>query len=227
MTKQKSSGGRQLKSRVKTAKGRKLSSTLWLQRQLNDPYVQKAKAAGYRSRAAFKLTEIDDKYKFLKPGVRVIDLGAAPGGWTQVAVERTKSLPDAPSVIGIDILPMDAIAGSTLAKIDFNDNSAPGKIKEMAGGEVHIVLSDIGPNTTGHTATDHIRIMALAELAYEFAKEVLKPGGVFVCKVWQGGTEQEMLNQIKRHFTKVAHFKPKASRKDSAEIYLVAVGFRK
>lgn len=220
------SGGRDLKTRVKTAKGRKISSTLWLQRQLNDPYVKQAKAAGYRSRAAFKLIEIDDKYHFLKPGQKVVDLGAAPGGWTQVAVERTKSLPDNPKVVGIDILEMDSVAGAILAKLDFNDDSAPGIIKDMIGGDADVVLSDIGPNTTGHTATDHIRIMALAELAFDFAKEILRPGGAFACKVWQGGTEKELLVEIKKHFTKVAHFKPKSSRKDSAEIYLVATGFR-
>ncbi|MFO1242640.1 MAG: RlmE family RNA methyltransferase [Rickettsiales bacterium] len=229
MKKPSSKGGstnRPLKTRVKTAKGRKISSTLWLERQLNDPYVKQAKAAGYRSRAAFKLIEIDDKYHLLKPGQKVVDLGAAPGGWTQVAVERTKSMPDKPNVMGIDILEMDAIAGSLLAQIDFNNDSAPATIKDMLDGMADVVLSDIGPNTTGHTATDHIRIMALAELAYDFAKEVLKPGGAFACKVWQGGTEKELLNDIKKHFAKVAHFKPKSSRKDSAEIYLVATGFR-
>lgn len=221
------SGKRELKARVKTAKGRKISSTLWLQRQLNDPYVKKAQAEGYRSRAAYKLKEIDDKYHLLKSGQKVVDLGAAPGGWTQVAVERTKSLSENPKVVGIDILEMDSIAGSILAVLDFNDDSAPGIIRDMIGGDADVVLSDIGPNTTGHTATDHIRIMALAELAYDFAKEILKPGGSFACKVWQGGTEKQLLADIKKHFTKVAHFKPKSSRKDSAEIYLVAIGFRK
>ncbi len=227
MSKKGGSGGqRDLTVRVKTARGRKNSSTRWLQRQLNDPYVTQAKRDGYKSRAAYKLLELDDKYHFLKPGQGVLDLGAAPGGWTQVAVARVQSTDEAPSVVGIDLLEMDSIAGATILQLDFNDEDAPARIEAALGGKVDVVLSDMAPNTTGHAPTDHIRIIALVELAYYFACDILKPGGVFVCKVRQGGTEQALLAEMKKRFTKVAHAKPAASRKDSAETYVVATGFR-
>jgi len=227
MAKTPSSGNRELKKRVKTARGRTISSVRWLNRQINDPYVSRAKREGYRSRAAFKLLELDDRFGWLKPGKTVLDLGAAPGGWTQIAVQRVKSDPAKPSVIGVDILPMDAIAGSFLLQLDFNDDAAPDIIRKHIPGGVDIVLSDMAPNTTGHAATDHLRIMALLELAFPFACEVLKPGGVFVAKVFQGGTENELLKLMKKHFKMVKHAKPKASRADSSEIYVVATGFHK
>lgn len=219
-------GQRQLSVRVKTARGRKTSSARWLQRQLNDPYVAKAKREGYKSRAAYKLLELDDKYKFLAGNARVLDLGAAPGGWTQVAVERCKSTDENKTVLGVDILAMDPLPGADFLQLDFGDDDAPSRIETALGGKVDVVLSDMAPNTTGHAATDHIRILALVELAFHFACEVLKPGGVFVCKVRQGGTEQELLTVMKQRFGKVAHAKPAASRKDSAETYVVATGFR-
>lgn len=219
-------GQRQLSVRVKTARGRKTSSARWLQRQLNDPYVARAKREGYKSRAAFKMLELDDKYKLFKPGMRVLDLGAAPGGWTQVAVERVKSTDEKKTVLAVDILPMDALPGADFLQLDFNDEDAPERITEKLGSKVELVLSDMAPNTTGHAATDHIRIIALVELAVHFACEVLKPGGAFVCKVRQGGTEQDLLMMMKKRFTKVVHAKPSASRKDSAETYVVATGFK-
>ena len=221
-----SDGHRDEKVRVKSARGRKTSSTRWLQRQLNDPYVKQAKRDGYRSRAAYKLVDLDDKFKFLKPGMKVLDLGAAPGGWTQVAITRTKSSPSAPNVLGIDLLPMQSIAGSELLQLDFNDSAAPDIITEALGGQANIVLSDMAPNTTGHAATDHLRIMGLCELAYGFATQILTQGGVFVCKVRQGGTENALLADMKMRFSSVAHAKPKSSRKDSSETYVVARGFR-
>jgi 23S rRNA (uridine2552-2'-O)-methyltransferase len=221
-----SSGNRTLKTRVKTARKRSNSSTRWLQRQLNDPYVRRAKKEGYRSRAAFKLIELDDKYKWLKPGKTVLDLGAAPGGWTQVAVDRLRSEPEKPLVIGVDILPMSPIGGSILLELDFMAEDAPQKIREHIPNGVDIVLSDMAPNTTGHAATDHLRIMAMLEAAYPFACEVLKKGGVFVAKVFQGGAERELLTQMKKDFEKVLHAKPKASRSDSSEMYVVASGFK-
>lgn len=227
MAKSPTSGNRTLKVRVKTAKKRKTSSTRWLQRQLNDPYVARAKREGYRSRAAYKLIELDDKFQWLKPGKTVLDLGAAPGGWTQVAVERLRSLPEKPLVVGVDILPMSPLAGAVLLELDFMDNAAPEKIRAHIPQGVDIVLSDMAPNTTGHAATDHIRIMAMLEAAYPFACEVLKPGGVFVAKVFQGGTERELLALMKQDFATVKHAKPKASRSDSSEIYVVASGFKK
>lgn len=219
------SGQRELKKRVKTARKRSTSSTRWLQRQLNDPYVAAAKREGYRSRAAYKLLELDDKFQWLKPGKKVLDLGAAPGGWTQVAVKRVKSDPQNPSVLGVDILPMEGIAGATLIELDFLSDDAPDIIRQKLGGNVDIVLSDMAPNTTGHATTDHLRIMALLEAAYPFACEVLKPGGVFVAKVFQGGTEKELLALMKKHFATVKHAKPKASRADSSEIYVIASGY--
>lgn len=224
-------GARELKKRVKTARGRKVSSTLWLQRQLNDPYVHAAKRAGWRSRAAFKLIEIDDKRRLLKPGQRVVDLGAAPGGWTQVAVERVNALgADAGkpkgSVIGVDYLEMDPIAGAALLQLDFLTEGADETVEAALGGRAEVVLSDMAAPTTGHKQTDHLRIVALVETAAEFAFKVLTPGGVFVAKVLQGGAEGGLLALLKRRFASVGHVKPPASRKDSAETYLVASGFR-
>jgi 23S rRNA (uridine2552-2'-O)-methyltransferase len=215
---------RPLKVRVKTGKGRKLSSKLWLERQLNDPYVARARREGYRSRAAYKLAEIDDKYRVLKKGARVVDLGAAPGGWSQVAMQRV-----GPSghVVGIDVLEMDPIAGVDFVALDFFDAAAPGKLKAMLGGEADVVLSDMAANATGHRKTDHIKIVAMVEAAAEFAREVLKPGGAFLAKVIQGGTEPALLADLKRDFATVRHVKPAASRADSAELYLLATGFRK
>ncbi len=221
-------GKRQEKTRVKTARGRKPSSTKWLQRQLNDPYVSLAKKEGYRSRAAYKIIEIDDKFELFKPGRRVVDLGCAPGGWSQVAAKRVKSSDANKLVVGMDLLEVSSIAGVTLFKHDFSDADAPQILKDALGGhKVDVVLSDIAPNTTGHGSTDHIRIMALLEMAVEFACEVLVPGGAFAGKVFQGGAEQDTLNMMKKHFTNVKHFKPKSSRQDSAEMYVVATGFRK
>ncbi len=214
---------RQPHVRVKTAKGRKLSSKLWLERQLNDPYVAKAKRLGYRSRAAFKLAEIDDKYKFLQPRGRVVDLGAAPGGWVQVALERVGAKG---RVVGIDLQEIEPIAGAELLVGDFLDEDAPDRLRTLLDGPADVVLSDMAAPSTGHAATDHLRIMALAEAALEFALEVLAPGGTFVAKVLQGGSERGLLETMRRNFTKVAHVKPPASRKDSAELYVVATGFR-
>jgi 23S rRNA (uridine2552-2'-O)-methyltransferase len=222
-----SSGNRELKKRVKTSRGRKPSSTRWLERQLNDPYVSSAKRDGYRSRAAYKLIEMDDKFNWLKPGKKVLDLGASPGGWTQVAVSRVKSGEEEPSVIGIDLLPMQPIAGAMLMKLDFMSSVAMAEINAHIKDGVDIVLSDMAPNTTGHSATDHIRIMALLEAAYPFACEVLRPGGTFVAKVFQGGTERELLAMMKKDFAVVKHAKPKASRSDSSEMYVIASGFKK
>ena len=220
------SGNRELKTRVKTARGRSNSSVRWLQRQLNDPYVTLAKKEGYRSRAAYKLLELDDRFKWLKPGKTVLDLGAAPGGWTQVAVSRVRSQSEEPKVIGVDLLNMDPIAGALLLKLDFMSSVAMGEIRDHIKGGVDIVLSDMAPNTTGHGATDHLRIIALAEMALEFASHILAPGGVFVAKVFQGGTESLMLTPMKRMFTQVKHVKPPASRKDSSELYVLGMGFR-
>lgn len=218
-------GQRDLSVRVRSAKGRKTSSTLWLQRQLNDPYVKMAKRDGYRSRAAYKLLELDDKFQLLKPGLKVLDLGAAPGGWSQVAVERVKA-PEKGTVIGLDILPIMPIPGAMLMQLDFMAEDAPERIREALGGPADIVLSDLAPNTTGHAGTDHIRILAMVEAAALFATEVLKPGGSFICKVRQGGMEGQLLSQLKQQFSKATHAKPKASRADSAETFLVATGFK-
>lgn len=216
-------GGRSLKQRVKTAKKKTVSQTRWLERQLNDPYVARAKREGWRSRAAFKLIEIDDKYKLLKPGARVVDLGAAPGGWSQVAVKR---IGPKGKVVGIDLLDIEPIAGVDFAVMDFLDPDAPDKLRAMMGGAADVVMSDMAANATGHKKTDHLKIVALAELAIEFAREVLAPGGSFVAKVLQGGTEGTLLADLKRDFTTVKHVKPAASRKDSAELYVLATGFR-
>jgi 23S rRNA (uridine2552-2'-O)-methyltransferase len=221
----KGSGSRELKVRVKTAGKRSLSSKLWLERQLNDPYVARAKREGMRSRAAYKLIEIDDKAHFLKKGARVVDLGAAPGGWSQVAAKRVGA-PGQGRVVGIDVLDMEPVAGVEFAQLDFLEPEVPDKLKAMLGGPADVVLSDMAANTTGHTRTDHLRIMALVELAFEFAREVLAPGGAFLAKVLQGGTEASLLAALKRDFQSVKHIKPPASRADSAELYLLATGFR-
>lgn len=219
-------GGRGKTTRVKTARGRTVSQTRWLQRQLNDPFVEAAKREGYRSRAAYKLSGLDDQVKFLKPGLRVIDLGAAPGGWTQVAVERVKPKKGGGQVIGIDLTPVDPIAGATVLTGDFMADDAPDRLKELMEGPVDVVLSDMAAPATGHPQTDHLRIMALAEAAQDFAEQVLAPGGTFVAKVLRGGTERTLLDRLKRGFAKVRHIKPAASRSDSAEIFVVATGFR-
>ncbi len=219
-------GGRSLKTRVKTARKRSLSSTLWLERQLNDPYVARAKRDGYRSRAAYKLIEMDDRYHLLKPGARIVDLGAAPGGWSQIAADRVKAKDGRGKVVGVDLLDMEPIPGVQFAVKDFNDEDAPDFIKEMLGGEADGVMSDMAANATGHKQTDHLRIVALAELAAEFAMDVLAPGGFFVAKVLQGGTEGQLLARLKRDFATVRHVKPAASRADSAELYVLATGFR-
>ncbi len=221
----KGSGSRELKIRVKGGKNRKLSSKLWLDRQLNDPYVARAKREGMRSRAAYKLAEIDDKARFFKRGARVIDLGAAPGGWSQIAAKRVNA-PQQGRVVAIDLLEMDPLPGVEFAQIDFLDPAAPDKLKEMLGGRADVVLSDMAANATGHRKTDHIKIVALVEAAVEFAREVLAPGGTFLAKVLQGGTEAALLGPLKRDFTTVKHVKPQASRSDSAELYLLATGFR-
>ncbi len=216
---------RALKVRVKTSKRRKQSSNLWLERQLNDPYVARAKREGFRSRAAFKLMEIDDRARFLKRGARVVDLGAAPGGWSQMAAKRVGA-PDRGRVVAIDILPMETIASVDFAQLDFLDPSAPDKMKAMLGGPADVVLSDMAANATGHAKTDHLKIIALVEAASEFAREVLAPGGTFLAKVLQGGTEAALLAALKRDYKSVKHVKPAASRSDSAELYLLATGFR-
>lgn len=206
--------------KVKSAAKRSTSSTRWLQRQLNDPYVREAERMGYRSRAAFKLKEIDEKLGLIKPGMSVIDLGAAPGGWSQIAVERGAS-----KVVAIDLLPIDAIPGVTFMQMDFMSEDAPEALIAAIGEGADMVMSDMSPNTTGHRQTDHLRIMALVEPAYEFATQILKPGGMFVAKVFKGGTEGTLLQTMKRDFEKVRHIKPPASRKESAEEYVVATGF--
>ena len=216
-----------LSTRVKTAGKRSSSSTQWLQRQLNDPYVAMAKQEGYRARSAFKLIELDDKFHFLSAGKRVVDLGAAPGGWTQIAVKRVKSTPDNLLVVGLDLLEMVPIAGAKTTQLDFLDDSAPDVLKEMLGGhKADVVLSDMAPNTTGMKDIDHLRIMGLLETAYAFACEILNPDGVFVAKIFQGGTEQNLLNEMKKRFKVVKHAKPPASRKESSEFYVVATGFK-
>jgi 23S rRNA (uridine2552-2'-O)-methyltransferase len=215
-------GDRRLKVRVKD-KRKTQSSRKWLERQLNDPYVARAKREGYRSRAAFKLIEIDDKHRLFRPGARVADLGAAPGGWSQVAAKRVGANGH---VVGIDILEMDELPGVEFAKIDFLDPEAPDRLKAMLGGPADVVLSDMAANATGHRQTDHLKIMALVEAAAQFAGEVLKPGGSFLSKVIQGGTEGALLAGLKRDFATVKHVKPAASRSDSAELYVLATGFR-
>jgi 23S rRNA (uridine2552-2'-O)-methyltransferase len=219
-------GTRALKVRVNPRKRLKNSSRRWLERHLNDPYVHRSKAEGYRSRAAFKLIEIDDRHKLLKPGARVIDLGAAPGGWLQVAVERTGSRPEHPLVVGIDYLDVDPVPGAAILKMDFLDADAPAKLMEALGGVPDLVLSDMAAPTTGHRRTDHIRTMHLCEVAADFAVSVLGPGGHFLAKTFQGGTENALLDMLKRRFRSVHHVKPPASRDESVELYLLAKDFK-
>lgn len=216
---------RQKKVRVRGGKNRSVSSRQWLQRQLNDPYVARAKREGMRSRAAYKLMEIDDKARFLRKGARVVDLGAAPGGWSQIAAQRV-SATEQGRVIAIDILAMEPVPGVDFIALDFLDRTAPDKLKDMIGGPADVVLSDMAANATGHARTDHLKIMALVEAAAEFAREVLAPGGAFLAKVLQGGTEAALLASLKRDYKTVKHVKPPASRTDSAELYLLATGFR-
>jgi 23S rRNA (uridine2552-2'-O)-methyltransferase len=226
VVKPKGSGERSLKVRVKRARGRSLSSKLWLERQLNDPYVARARREGLRSRAAFKLAEIDDKQRFLKPGARVLDLGSAPGGWSQVAARRVGAAEGRGSVLAIDLTEMEPIAGVTFVRLDFLEPEAPERLKGLLGGPADVVLSDMAANATGHKRTDHLKIMALVEATAEFCREVLAPGGVLLCKVLQGGTETALLATLRRDFSGVKHIKPAASRADSAELYLLATGFR-
>jgi 23S rRNA (uridine2552-2'-O)-methyltransferase len=207
--------------RLKHARKHSPASQRWLARQLNDPYVQAAKAQGWRSRAAFKLLELDEKYKLIGRQARVVDLGAAPGGWAQVALAK-----GAAKVVGIDLLPIIPVAGAEFIEGDFAAEDMESRLKDLLDGPADLVLSDMAPNTTGHVATDHIRIMALAELALDFATGVLTPGGAFVAKLFQGGAEQDMLNKLKKHCSSVRHAKPPASRKDSKEMYVIATGFR-
>jgi 23S rRNA (uridine2552-2'-O)-methyltransferase len=211
--------------RVKATNTRSESSRQWLQRHLNDPYVAAAQKEGYRSRSAYKLLQLDEKFKLLRRGLRVIDLGAAPGGWTQVTAKAIAK--KGSKLVALDILPMKEVSGVEILQMDFLDDEAPEKLKELLGGPADLVLSDMAPNTTGHSGTDHIRIMALTEMAAHFAIDVLAPGGAFVCKFFQGGAEREILTLLKNHFTKTRHAKPQASRAESSETYLVAQGFKK
>lgn len=224
---------RPLAVNLKPSKTRTPSSTRWLKRQLSDPYVMEARQRGFRSRAAFKLIELDDRFKFLQPGKRVVDLGAAPGGWTQVAVDRVKASADPAAgsarggrVIALDSRAMDPVTGAVILQADFLDPDAPAKLVQALAGQADVVLTDMAAPATGHASTDHLRIMALCEAAFAFAAEVLAPGGAFVAKVLQGGTEQALLQDMRRHFASVRHAKPKASRAESAESYVVAQGFR-
>jgi 23S rRNA (uridine2552-2'-O)-methyltransferase len=217
--------GRNLKIRVR-AGGRTQASRRWLERQLNDPYVARSKREGFRSRAAYKLAEIDDKHRFLKSGGKIVDLGAAPGGWAQVAAKRVRAGEGGGHVVAIDLLDIDPVPGVDFVQLDFMAADAPDRIKAMLGGPADVVLSDMAANATGHRRTDHLKIMGLAEAAAEFAREVLKPGGAFLAKVLQGGTEGQLLTSLKRDFASVKHVKPAASRSDSAELYVLATGFR-
>ena len=220
-------GAGRLKVRVKTGKGRTVSQKNWLERQLNDPYVHEARKLGYRSRAAFKLSEIDDKYRFLKPGGLVVDLGAAPGGWSQVSTQRVKSVEGKGKVIAIDMHGMDELPGVTIFKKDFYDEDAPAVLIDALGGaKADVVLSDMASHATGHRQTDHINIIALVEAGYDFARQVLKPGGTYLAKVLRGGTENQLLSAMKKDFATVRHVKPMASRDDSAELFVLATGFR-
>ena len=223
-------GQRDLKVKVKSARGRRLSSTRWLERQLNDPYVKRAKAEGYRGRAAYKILELDDKFGFLQPGVRVVDLGCAPGGWCQVAVRRVNALGERPgargTVLGIDLQEVEPIAGAEIHVLDFLEEGADDKVKEWLGGTADVVMSDMAAASSGHKQTDHLRIMALCEAAAELAFDVLTPGGAFVAKVLAGGAEGDLQKLLKQKFVKVANVKPPASRSDSSEKFVVATGFR-
>jgi 23S rRNA (uridine2552-2'-O)-methyltransferase len=216
------SGGSGPRQRLRTAKGRKVSSTRWLERQLNDPYVKRAKAEGYRSRAAYKLLELDEKFGLLKGVKGVVDLGIAPGGWSQVVRRKAP----AARVAGIDFLPTDPIEGVAILQMDFMDEAAPDALRDALAGDADLVLSDMAANTVGHPQTDHLRTMALVEAAMEFATEVLKPGGAYVAKVLAGGADNNLVAELKRHFTTVKHAKPPASRKDSSEWYVIAQGFK-
>jgi len=218
-------GGRELASRLRTARGRTTAQQRWLSRQINDPYVARARAAGYRARSAFKLIEIDDRHHILRPGDCVLDLGAAPGGWCQVAAARVGAAEGRGRVVGIDVLEMDPIDGVELVQMDFLSSDAPDRIRALLGGPADVVLSDMAANTTGHKKTDHLRTLGLVEAAAAFAAEVLKPGGHFLAKVLQGGTETELLAELKRSFRQVRHVKPPASRADSVELYVLATGF--
>jgi 23S rRNA (uridine2552-2'-O)-methyltransferase len=218
-------GGRSLKTKVRTAKKRSLSSTLWLERQLNDPFVAQARREGFRSRAAYKLLEIAEKYRLFKPGQKIVDLGAAPGGWSQIAAKAVGS-PGKGKVVGIDLLDIDPIEGVEFKVMDFHDPEAPAQLTAMLGGPADGVLSDMAANATGHRKTDHLRIVGLAELAADFARGILAPNGFFLAKVLHGGTEGELLAGLKRDFATVRHLKPKASRAGSAELYVLATGFR-
>ena len=220
------SGVRNLKQRLKTARSRTLSSQKWLERQINDPYVARAKREGYRSRAAYKLIEIDQKYKLLKPGQRIVDLGAAPGGWSQVAARKIGLAEGRGRIVAIDLLPIEPMAGVDFLELDFLDEKAPDVLISRLGGQADLVMSDMAANTTGHKKTDHLRIMGLAEAAADFARQILAPGGAFLAKVFQGGTEGGLLVDLKRVFEQVRHVKPAASRADSAELYVLATGFR-
>jgi 23S rRNA (uridine2552-2'-O)-methyltransferase len=224
-------GQRELRVRVKTAKGRKLSSTLWLERQLNDPYVMRARKEGYRGRAAYKILELDDKFGFLKPGARVVDLGCAPGGWCQVAVARVNALGERPNkpvgtVLGVDLQEVVPISGAVIHQLDFLEDGADDKVKAWLGGPADVVLSDMAAAASGHRQTDHLRIVALCEAAAQFAFDVLEEGGTFVAKVLAGGAETALQTTLKRNFTKVANVKPPASRPDSSEKFVVAMGFK-
>lgn len=224
-------GQRDLTIKVKSARGRKLSSTRWLQRQLNDPYVARAKAEGYRGRAAFKIMELDDKFRFLMPGARVVDLGCAPGGWLQVAVPRINALGEKSgkkvgTLLGIDLQEVEAVAGADIHQLDFMDEGADDKVKEWLGGKADVVMSDMAASSSGHKQTDHLKIMALCETAAYFAFDVLEEGGTFVAKVLAGGAEGELQKLLKQKFTKVANVKPPSSRSDSSEKFVVATGFR-
>lgn len=216
-------GRKMLAVKVKNAKYNTVSSNRWLQRQLNDPYVTEAKRQGYRSRAAFKLIQLDEKYHFLGKGKTIVDLGCAPGGWTQVAALKNKG---EGQIVGMDLLPTEPIEGAILLQQDFTADEAPEMIKALLNGPADVVMSDMAANTTGVQNIDHLRTLGLVEMAYEFAKEILAPGGIFIAKVFQGGTEQNLLNDMKRHFAKVTHCKPDASRQDSVEMYVVAQGFK-
>ena len=220
-------GGRSLKVRVKTGARRSMSSKLWLERQLNDPYVAAARREGWRSRAVYKFIELDERFNLLKPGQKIVDLGAAPGGWSQYAAKKVQSDTGKGKVVGIDLLDIEPIAGVQFTVMDFLAEDAPERLKAMLGGEADGVMSDMAANTTGHKKTDHLRIVHLAEIAIEFACEVLAPGGFFVAKVFQGGAEGELLTTLKRDFATVRHVKPKASRADSAELYVLATGYRR
>ncbi len=210
---------------LKTARGRKPSSQRWLHRQLNDPYVQEARAKGFRSRAAFKLIQLNEKFQFLKPGITLIDLGAAPGGWAQVAVQKINPHQTGGKVIGIDLLEIEPLSDAVLIQGDFLELDQRQKIKALINEGAQVVMSDMAASTIGHAGTDHLRTIALAEMAFQFAREILTPGGTFISKVFQGGTDPELLKQMKCHFKTIKHMKPQASRKESPEMYVVALGF--